>query len=905
MRFRLALATALPFIAFALQSAFWAWIQPFAWFLFFPAAFFSARLAGLVGSAISTLVGAGLVTYYFLPPQGSFRLDEPFQYVSIFVFLVMGLLFGLVHERIRTATRATSEALAQAREANERLAAANARVTELYEKTRELDELKTRFFANVSHELRTPLTLILGPVARRLADPRLDEVARSDLIVVERNARLLHRHVSDLLDVARLEAGRMEMRYARTDLGGLVRLMASHFEVLAAEKGLRFAVETPDALPGEIDAAKCRRIVINLLSNAFKFTPEGGAVTVTLRAAGDRAVLDVRDTGVGVPVAMREAVFERFRQVEGGADRRFGGTGLGLAIVHDFVALHQGTVEVTDAPGGGALFTVTLPLKAPPGVVVEPAADETDALHERQAVDELRGPAAPAEDAAGAADAPLVLVVEDNADMNDFLTETLSRHYRVARAFDGEQGLERAIALRPDVILSDVMMPRLSGDEMVAALRRRPEMRDVPIVMLTAKADDDLRVRLLEAHVQDYLYKPFSVDELLARVGGLVKRRRESIEALREVVRAVGAGYIEHTADFSHAYVSDRFAEILGERPEDVPEPRRILAWYTAHLDESQQGAWSAAMDGFLAGRVPALDAEFQIRLRDGTPRWLRGVTASVRRDEEGRPRFVASLIFDVTERRRAEAEVRALNADLDRRVQDRTRALEAAYRELDTFVDAVSHDLRAPLRAMSGFSSAVLEDCGEALTACAREDLEQIDRAVAKMSDLIDALLALSRTTRGELRREAVDVSALAGELLGELARLEPERRVERHVEPGLAVNGDRRMIEAVLRNLLGNAWKYTGRTAAAVIRVHADGDWICVSDNGAGFDPGQSGELFQPFRRLHRQEEFPGIGVGLATVQRIVQRHGGALRATGVPGRGATFCFRIPPPGETPPSE
>jgi signal transduction histidine kinase/CheY-like chemotaxis protein len=903
MRFRLALAVALPFFAFALQHAFWAAIQPYAWFLFFPATFFSAWLAGFAGGAIATVTSTLLVWYYFIPPVGSFDYDRPIAFVSIAVFLGMGLLFGFVHERIRKANRATAEALLAARAANESLVAANARITQLYEKMRELDELKSQFFANVSHELRTPLTLILGPVARWLADARLHEEARRDLAVIERNARLLYRHVTDLLDVSRLDAGRMDMRYARADLAGLVRLMASHFETLAADKDIRFAVESPDALPAEVDVDKCRRIVLNLLSNAFKFTPEGGEVTLAVRPEEGRAVITVRDTGLGVPVAMREAVFERFRQVEGGADRRFGGTGLGLAIVHDFVALHHGAVAVTDAPGGGALFTVELPTTAPAGAPVAAAVPgEGDPLLEVQAAEELHGQREPEATAEAGPDAPLVLVVEDNPDMNTFLAQTLGRRYRVARAFDGREGLARAIDLRPDLILCDVMMPRLSGDEMVVALRRRPELRDVPVVMLTAKADEALRVKLLEAHVQDYLFKPFEVDELMARVGGLVRRRRESIEALREVVRATGAGYIEHTADFSYVYVSDRFAELLGERPEDVPEPRRILAWFTAHVDEPQRIAWAAAMDGFLAGRVPSLDTELAMGPRDGEPCWLRVVTASVRRDAEGRPALVASLLFDVSAHHRAEAEVRALNAGLERRVAERTRELEAANRELDTFADAVSHDLRAPLRAMSAFSQAALEDCGDELPAAAREDLEQIDRAAARMAELIEGLLALSRSARGELRCDRVDVSALAAGILAEHVRGEPERRVDWRVEPGLEVRGDARMIEVVLRNLLGNAWKYTAKTGAAEIRVSAEGDAICVADNGAGFDMAHAARLFEPFGRLHRQDEFPGIGIGLATVQRIVRRHGGDIRATAAPGRGATFCFRIPAPRHPP---
>jgi PAS domain S-box-containing protein len=275
---------------------------------------------------------------------------------------------------------------------------------------------------------------------------------------------------------------------------------------------------------------------------------------------------------------------------------------------------------------------------------------------------------------------------------------------------------------------------------------------------------------------------------------------------------------------------------------------------------------------------------------------------ASVYNDEQGRVLGVFAAARDITSLRRAEESLRQLNASLEQRVRERTAELTAANQELESFSYAVSHDLRAPLRAMCGFSQALVEDHGAALPEEARGYLEQITRASRHMSELVDGLLTLSRCTRGELRREAVDLSALCERICGELARAEPERRVERRIQPGLVAHGDPRMMEVVMSNLLGNAWKYTGRQPAPVIRFYAetaDGrPWFCVADNGAGFDMQHAGQLFQPFQRLHRQDEFPGIGIGLATVQRILHRHGGTIHATAAVGRGATFKFSLPEP-------
>jgi signal transduction histidine kinase len=423
-------------------------------------------------------------------------------------------------------------------QANERLQRANEELTRLYEKSRELDELKSRFFANVSHELRTPLTLILGPVTRRLAEQDIAPGEKRELEVVERNARLLLRYVTDLLDVARLETQSTPMSYAEFDLALLVRLMASQYEAVASDRHIRLGVDTPDELTVEADFDKVRRILLNLLANAFKAVPYGGVISVWLSTRAGQAIIGVQDNGPGVAPEAHEAVFEPFRDTSDGVERDCGGTGLGLAVVREFATLHRGSAAVADAPGGGALFTVTLPLSAPAGTQLSaapPALRDEANLPTAEALRGLLGArisAPPAEP-----NRPLVLVVEDNADMNRFIAVVLAQHYRVATAFDGKEGLDMALAFQPDLILSDVMMPRMSGERMVRALRKHREVAEVPIIMLTGKADDALRVDLLREGVQDYLNKPFSAEELLARIGARISARRRQ-EAVLKALRA-------------------------------------------------------------------------------------------------------------------------------------------------------------------------------------------------------------------------------------------------------------------------------------------------------------------------------------------------------------------------------
>ncbi|AFY82784.1 ATP-binding protein [Oscillatoria acuminata] len=409
---------------------------------------------------------------------------------------------------------------------------ANLELQALYGQLKQLDELKSQFFANVSHELRTPLALILGPTQKLLADRQLLEEQHRDLLVIERNSRMLLKQVNDLLDISKLEAGKMELEAVPLNLASLIRQVAANFDALALEREINLTVQTPESLGTQLDRQKIERVVLNLLSNAFKFTPPGGQIDCSLsleEGEGEKnpVTIAIQDSGPGVPLERRETIFERFSQIEGGSTRRFGGTGLGLAIVKEFVELHQGSITVSDASLGGAMFTVQLPIEVSPDL---PQTDSESSIWEdlaESAIAELKPEADTTPRVLLPNDPrPLVLVVEDNPEMNRFVCDILGRDYQIATAFNGEQGLEQALTLHPDLILSDVMMPEIGGDRLVSLLRSNPDFADVSIIMLTAKDDDDLRVQLLREGVQDYLMKPFSVEELRARVGNAVAIKR-------------------------------------------------------------------------------------------------------------------------------------------------------------------------------------------------------------------------------------------------------------------------------------------------------------------------------------------------------------------------------------------
>lgn len=375
---------------------------------------------------------------------------------------------------------------------------------------------------------------------------------------------------------------------------------------------------------------------------------------------------------------------------------------------------------------------------------------------------------------------------------------------------------------------------------------------------------------------------------------------RDSEERLRLALTAAKQGLYDLDLTTGDAKVSPEYATMLGYDPATFKETN--AAW-RERLHPDDQASVYKAYEDYIAGRIPEYRVEFRQRTRDGGWKWVLSLGRIQDWSADGRPLRMLGTHTDIDALKAAEAALRDLNETLEARVEQRTAELTAANQELESFAYAVSHDLRAPLRAMSGFSVALQEDFGATLTGDAKQYLDQIDLASRKMSDLIDGLLTLSRSTRGELCHDPVDLSAMALRRLDRLAHNEPQRQVTADVEPGLHAVGDARMLEVVIGNLIDNAWKYTAGIVPAQIRVHAGTihgvRGFCVSDNGAGFDMAHAARLFKPFQRLHRQEEFPGTGIGLATVQRVIHRHGGEIVARGKPGEGASFCFTLPASG------
>lgn len=409
-----------------------------------------------------------------------------------------------------------------------------------------LDRAKTAFFSNVSHEFRTPLTLILGPLEAALEQPerRLDP---KQLQMLHRNAVRLQKLVNTVLDFSRLEAGRLQARYEPIDLGRVTADHASIFRSAIEAAGLRLVVDC-DAVEVYVAPDLYEKIVLNLLSNAFKYTMHG-EIAVTLRDLGQYAALTVRDTGTGIPESEQDSVFERFHRVEGAVSRTHEGTGIGLTLVRELVKLHGGHIDIESQPGEGSAFTVTL-LKGSAHLPAEhtvsvpsPSARNNSTSYALEAAHWTAADSVTdsvADESMSDCNRPCVLYADDNADMRDFVRRLLSTHYDVRTAPDGKTALESIQKTPPDLVISDVMMPGLDGLSLLQALRTDDAAHDIPVILLSARAGEEARIEGMQAGADDYLVKPFSGRELIARVSAhlrLSRLRQETLQVLRDAHR--------------------------------------------------------------------------------------------------------------------------------------------------------------------------------------------------------------------------------------------------------------------------------------------------------------------------------------------------------------------------------
>jgi len=415
-----------------------------------------------------------------------------------------------------------------------------------YKKLQELDELKTAFFANISHEIRTPLTLSLAPLESLLAGEKgeLKGEQTEYLSLMRRNMLRLLNLVNNLLDFSKLDAGKMKLKIREENIGKLAKYMVGSVESWAEGRGIDITCVVDKNLPTiYLDREKMEKVFLNLLSNAIKFTEKGGRIKVRVDKHDSQVDVSISDTGIGIPEDAKEKIFDRFAQVDGSASRRYEGTGIGLALVKEFVQLHGGKVWVDSKLGEGSTFTFEIPLgkdhfdpQQAEFLEEDIEVEGTASLKAVSIMAETETKAAREEgfsDLRNGEDKPTVLVVEDNPDMRQFIKEILSPRFAVQTARDGEEGVARARELLPSLILSDVMMPNKDGYQLCKELKSDKKTRNIPLILLTARAEMSMKLEGLEKGADDYLIKPFNANELICRVSNLIKLRTFEQEVMK------------------------------------------------------------------------------------------------------------------------------------------------------------------------------------------------------------------------------------------------------------------------------------------------------------------------------------------------------------------------------------
>ncbi len=500
------------------------------------------------------------------------------------------------------------------------------------EKLKELDSMKSRFFANISHEFRTPLTLILGPLQKLIGKTR-DAGDKQELSLMQRNARRLQELINQLLNLSKLEAGKMDLKAQKLNIVSLVRNYIQSFESLARQKkiSLTFTADE-EKIEAYVDRKKIEQVLNNLLSNAFKFTGEGGKIDVqvgsfptadpsplesgqvadwrlpTADCESPCVAITLSDTGTGIPPEKLEHIFDRFYQVDDSGTRHYEGTGIGLAYARELVKLHHGKISVESEPGVGSTFTIYLLLgkeHLKPEEISEPV-EPVERVEPVEGITEVQDQGSFKDDDEKEDLKPLLLIVEDNDDLRSYIRSYLVDDYKISEAVDGKEGLEKAIETIPDLVLSDVMMPVMDGIELCRKLKTDERTSHIPVILLTARASMESKIEGLETGADDYISKPFDTKELLVRVRNLILQRQKLREKFAagfskgpelSVLQITAAGlnktdkkFLQKALDVVEAHLSDPEFDVNRFGREMAMSRQQMHRKFRALVDQSATG---------------------------------------------------------------------------------------------------------------------------------------------------------------------------------------------------------------------------------------------------------------------------------------------------------------------------
>ncbi len=774
----------------------------------------------------------------------------------------------------------------------------------------EIDRAKTLFFTNVSHQFRTPLTLMLGPLEDAIlqAGEHPSGQNREQLELVHRNALRLLKLVNTLLDFSRIEAGRLQAVYEPTDLASATAELASVFRSAMEKAGIDFRLECdPLPEPVYVDREMWEKIVLNLLSNAFKYTFEG-EISLVLKTVNDAVELWVSDTGTGIPDDEMPRVFERFHRVKGAKGRSFEGTGIGLALVQELVKLHGGSVRVESALGKGSTFTVTIPrgkAHLPQDQVYGIRNESLTALRADAYVEEalrwlpqtsgasVESPATriPVKrDGLFAAGRELILLADDNSDMREYLSRLLSEVYDVHAVANGEEAIAATRELHPDLVLADIMMPGLDGFALLQAIRDDPTTRTTPVILLSARAGEESKVEGLHAGADDYLVKPFTARELMARVGAHLKVARirrgtaERESQLAAIVESSDDAIISKDLNGIIQSWNASASRMFGYAPEEaIGQSILLLIPPELHAEEAEIMAKLAAgrrVDHYETQRVHKDGQRIDVSL-----------TISPVRDAAGRVVGASKIARDISERRKTEEALR----------------IGERLASVGRMAATMAHEINNPLEAVVNLLYLAANQ--PSLPEAAQQYLWAADQELTRVAHI-------TKQTLGFYRESAIPQVTRLSEIFSSLLLLYDAKirnknlRVDMSVPDGVEITVVRGELRQVLANLLQNSIEAVPHGGDIRIRAtmrrgrsgKADAVQITISDNGNGIARAVQSRIFEPFFTTKKDV---GTGLGLWVCKGIVERHGGSIRlrsGTAAGNSGTVFSVFLPASGPAP---
>jgi signal transduction histidine kinase/DNA-binding response OmpR family regulator len=662
----------------------------------------------------------------------------------------------------------------------------------------EIDRAKTAFFSNVSHEFRTPLTLMLGPLQDLLSgsEEYLAPAARHQLELVNRNGSRLLRLVNTLLDFSRIEAGRVKAVYQATDLAAFTAELAGVFRSATDRAGLRLIVDCRATTEvAYVDHEMWEKIVLNLISNAFKFTFEG-EIEVHLAQVGNAAELQIRDSGVGIPTEEIAHVFERFHRVPNTRSRTHEGSGIGLALVYELVKLHGGSMRVESTLGKGSKFFVTIPLGQDhlnPALIggervvasaatganpfIEEALRWLPDLAAADIIELPGGPlSAPSDEPSKERlpNRPRVLIADDNADMRQYLLRLLSQRYDAVAVGDGQAALESARQRLPDLILSDIMMPNRDGFSLLREMRSNPTMNTIPVILLSARAGEEARVEGLDEGADDYLVKPFSARELLARVQThleLARVRNEAGRRVRENEQRLRA-FVNASSDVVYRMSPDWSEMRQLEGKDFIADTNDASgAWLSKYIYPDDQVLVLSAIREAIRTKSK-FELEHRVLRRNGSVGWTFSRAIPLL-DECGEIVEWFGTASDVTARKKVEEELREAQSNLELRVGERTQDLERMQEglrdlsgKLVQLQDEERRRIARDLHDSAGQTLTVLAMSLAQLSQLTKQSDPQSAVKAAEAQELVQKLTREIRTTSYLLHPPLLDESGIAAAL-------------------------------------------------------------------------------------------------------------------------------------------